>query len=126
MNLNSQVSSPALSEKLLTLGVKQNSVFYWIKSSNPKAQWHLSMEGGFNKKYHIESMSAFSVPELVEMLPAEIGNPHLEMGKSRDGRYGIEYLCMDDGYTEDFTFADACAKMLIHLLEKGLITNASL
>jgi hypothetical protein len=126
MNLDDQVSSPELSEKLLTLGVKQNSIFYWIKSANPKAKWNLSMEGGFNKKYHTEALSAFTVAELVEILPSEIGNPHLEMGKSRDGRYGIEYLCMDDGYTEDTNFANACAKMLIHLLEKGLITNAAL
>lgn len=132
MELEKQVCSLELSKKLLTLGVKQNSLFYWRDDrdcdDNTCDECNHKIEIIFsNYIFHENSVtlrdyySAFTVSELVEMLPAEIGNPHLEMGKYRDGRYGIEYLCMDDGYTEDITFANACAKMLIHLLENKFI-----
>lgn len=128
MELQQQVASLELCKKLKALGVKQKSLFYWARSgiyvpgftSEDEPSYGIIFIKNHNEQDSYQ-YSAFTVSELVELLPAEIGNPHLEMVKNRDGSYGIEYLCLYDGYTVAITFADACAKMLVKLIENGLV-----
>lgn len=132
MKLEDQVCSLELAKRLKELGVKQESIFYWINDEilihrehaystiDPNLTgWSSSGCGCCSRgENDLESWSAFTVAELVEMLPATVGNPHLEMCKMVGDNYGIEYICSDH-FTEDKTFANACAKMLIHLIEQG-------
>lgn len=121
MKLEQQVCSLELAKRLKELGVKQDSEFYWYKSTNDKQEIrHRKSENSF--EHCIENflnigiiVSAFTVAELGEMLPAW----------SRSYNTG-EYWdcdCKPHGFhlTAD-TEADARAAILIYLLENKLIT----
>lgn len=128
MKLEDQCASLELCKRLKGLGVKQESFFKWIQVNHPKeglGEPHIQWDVGedydntlIHDDWTMTSWSAFTVAELVEMLPAEIGNPHLEMSKTREGDYSIEYLCSNN-FTVCKTFPNACAEMLIHLIEQG-------
>lgn len=74
MNIKYQVVSLNIAKKLLTLGVKQNSLFYWVASPNPKVKvYSVGMSGNFNKNYHENDMiSAFTASEIMQILPDRI------------------------------------------------------
>lgn len=154
MKLEEQVCSLELSKKLKTLGVKQESTFYWIpfKCWNPKTKksdnewWKLEdkFEGQKNSKDQwSRKYSAFTVAELGEML----GGGYITVGNASVIIHGKPtYICCH--YTElkyrettpegvfasgkevqfprtieAITEADARAKMLIHLIENGIVTT---
>ena len=135
MKLSDQVTSLELSKRLKKLKVKQKSLFYWATFKNTSSpveqrdEERQTIIGEWEKSDHkersylkdIKFYSAFTVSELVKILPATIGNPHLEMGKWSNGRYGLEYICLDDAHAEAETFANACGKMLILLIENSLV-----
>lgn len=119
MNLESQVSNKELSLRLRDLGVKQESNFYWKISTN-----ELCFE--IRTQSMDDWVSAFTVAELGEMLPAGIEKDYSTMKIMREighsgwivvysNRLGI--LKKERADTE----ADARAKCLIYLLENGLI-----
>lgn len=136
MQLEQQVCSLELAKKLKELGVKQESLFYWIESYDPED----ANNGGWSvirlMKPNKYNYSAFTVAELGEMLPKAIKSKvnqdmedifYLEIdwigGKNRcryvsDGKY----LLIDESeqITSD-TEADARAKMRIYLIENKLI-----
>ena len=67
MNLEDQVCSLELAQKLKELGFKQESLFYWVKLSEKKSklkkrEWGLANEGEFLKK--CDYISAYTVAEL--------------------------------------------------------------
>ena len=131
---------------LKELGVRQESLFYWIWRMNnthvlvPKENYPV----GFNSD---EDYSAFTVAELGEMLPPSIKQKsencysgkdyyiYLEMDKHIDQRprgyrfrlrYRPEFNPEMEGWhndeISDDTEAEARAAMLIYLLENKLIT----
>jgi len=134
MKLEEQVTSLELSKKLKTLGVKQESAFYWDSDSEMQ-QWSVRRYRGF--------YSAFTVAELGEMLPPgifqEVG---MEFNTWQFGtipktwcvQYRETRLTIRENYSRrtfpinsfSGTEADARARMLIHLLEKGVINAKSL
>lgn len=133
MELEKQVSNQALSLKMRDLGVKQESLFWWVwehvnfKESlpaEPKREWRLIQEGEELPKQD-EEVSAFTVAELGEMLPLH----KIEMKRFAPKSTIYCALLGEDGYTifeEDaVSEADARAKMLIYLLENKLITPQS-
>ncbi len=133
MKLEQQVVSLKLAKKLKSLGVKQESIFVWVELNNYGDNWDLHlMSYGDLSEVDVEtrnSVSAFTVAELGEMLPAHIWSPdnsllsEISYSKSDDngktvwitGSMSMEEIIISD------TEADARAKMLIYLLENKLI-----
>lgn len=151
MKLENQVVSLELSKKLKGLGVKQESCFYWNLRSyfNHKEKAYVShhppyvsdeSEEEYNRlgSRNTPIASAFTAAELGEMLPGMFEDKHykdnrivwiLNLEKMDDGTW---YLCYEP-YTSnkrvhmaaieslEKSEADCRAKMLIHLIEKGLV-----
>jgi hypothetical protein len=149
--LKLQVCSLELSKKLSELNIKSESLLFWIKHANYKVGWILAMDGGFNRKYHSESISAFTASELLELLPNLVN----VKGHEPFDNYRIiinKFYCVDERnvMTNNFivnyecdtseiagenawnsrkltnskydpNLSNACAKMLIYLLENKLI-----
>ena len=142
MKIEDQVCSLELAKRLKELGVKQKSLFYWTTFENHSSpiekrniehktiigEWEKSdyKERSFLKK--IKFYSAFTVAELGEMLPAMISGAPLEMLKGyifgeTKPTYCARYFNADLIGEPCEKEADARAKMLIYLLENGLIKN---
>jgi len=123
MGLEDQVVSLKLAKKLKELGVKQESEFVWIDRminetetnenriivlwKDVLSEWEPSCE---------ILCCAFTPAELGDILPENIFYKKMD---------GINYACVSypENYPEQIaeTEADARAKMLIYLLEDGLI-----
>jgi len=132
--LEQQVCSRELAKRLEELGVRQESVFWWVDRklmyTGGRAS-HAQLQGG---------IAAFTVAELGEMLPDDItipsknGKPHTHW--LRFGRYrgaGHRFWCAYPGGTartnleeRAHTEADARAKLLISLLEHHLLSATEL
>lgn len=122
-DLEWQVSNKELSEKLRDLGCKQDSLWYWRKRvdfGSPgwgKTYWVLQLGSGGDPV-----ISAFTVAELGEKLPRMSSSIHLKDDYSHKPWNG-KWVCLENGKIECVadTEANARAKMLIHLIEKGII-----
>ena len=133
MKLEDQVVSLELAMRLKELGVKQNSFFTWVKDfvtgdyklntferpfyGSVKNYW----AAGFNSDEH-PMFDAFTVAELGEML--QVGPRSYswkgEVTTSKWVCHLKEFEYVGKGWEEADTEADARAKMLIHLIEKGI------
>ena len=136
MKIEDQVCSLELAKKLKKLGVKQESLFYWVK------HWKGRYEGHVNELFYGKDeddnvnphISAFTVAELGEMLPAEVNCPSYFTVK-RQNREGTNYHSLKVGGKENmatgerhaFTFllgnydkneANVRAEMVAYLAEK--------
>lgn len=128
MKLESQVCSLDLAKRLKELGVKQESCFFWSKY-NAIEDWELK---GCIDTHALENISAFTVAELGEMLPYQIAvgendsRGQITTWKLQSGIWGCSYLNyigklpLIDIFHGD-TEAAARAKMLIYLIEQGLV-----
>lgn len=125
MTLEKQVCSLELAKKLKELGVKQESLFYWVttKPTDIKPttiEWEGDIEWireNISHTYITEQVSAFTVAELGEMLPSY----------TRTTKVDVNYFVsncesLTDVNADGFTEADARAKMLVYLIENKLIT----
>lgn len=125
MNLKSQVASLELCEKLKELGINQQSLFYWHngKLACPDFQEYNIVPSNW--------ISAFTVAELIEMLPCTIQQTddfsHVWTGRLRIEKlafkYWVYYYEKHDNFWEfvDESLANSLAKMLIRLIENGLM-----
>lgn len=125
MRLEDQVPSLELSNKLKELGVKQESLFYWVnfKDSGVISAWYSSEIN--IEKGNIEIIcSAFTVAELGEMLPKLTVSCLTLNGKKEESAacYLDTSLESKRVYKMADTEANARAEMLIYLLEKKLIS----
>jgi hypothetical protein len=137
MNLELQVVSLELAKKLKELKVKQDSIFYWEKCPDYNkfviscSIYHDIMTSEWTDCHILqkqENYSAFTACELGEFLPYEINLCSLIITKDWD-IWEIQYN--DSDYPRekivarsfDNNLANAMAKMLIYLLEQGLIKN---
>lgn len=132
MNLKSQVISLELSKILKDLGVKQESLWYWIKlKSNEKILNYECFYIYHDKKDPLEptldSFSAFTSSELLELLPRIINKPEsyfIEIVKTVDNDFFVVYKSYLDKTLIgkiDKNLSEACAKMLIYLIENGFL-----
>ncbi len=142
--LKEQVCSLELAKKLKDLGVKQESLWWWIKYKrmpNNSIIWVIN-NGNIkdsNEYSFIEKIkfSTFTVAELGEMLPVfvlgdkEEDIPHMwcvqyfkEGGNTKETWQWSCQLTQGECYIHQVradTEADVRAMMLIYLLEKGLV-----
>lgn len=139
MKLEDQVCNLELSKRLKELGVKQESLYKWIQKGGSPDDWDesfLELSSSAEKRsFYVADgyCSAFTVAELGEILidqrlpkPSfgEIDwlwelDPKTFDYNPWDGwkNYADKYI----GFIFSKTEADARAKMLIYLLEKGLV-----
>jgi hypothetical protein len=134
-----EVVSLELAQKLRDLGVKQESLFeYRLFDFGGEMVWSKPLfVGEVPKKLGSADVgfgvcSAFTVAELGEMLPAKVNGGYLRIGKRDKDDFAVWYEGdeiedIEDGYLETVDAvggcgeADARAKMLIYLLENGLV-----
>lgn len=115
MKLEEQVTSLELSKKLLTLGVKQNSLFYWAKFNDDfNIIQRMKIDGCTVILATDEKYSAYTASELLELLP----NNHANFYKTE---MGYIFSISGEPNTIDNNFANCCAKMLVYLIENQLI-----
>lgn len=125
VKLEDQVCSLELARRLKELGVKQESMFAWhsyhLVSKSMSERWEVRR----GKSYVKKGYSAFTVAELGEILFSN-GNAFTTYGYPKtlkewtiqyktEGYPGLTYS--EKGQTE----ADARSKMLIHLVENGIV-----
>lgn len=143
MELEKQICSLALAQKLKELGVNQQSYFYWKhltdSPTGPIDSWVLVDYGSSSFSYSYYHVSAFTVAELGEMLPVGTVIPmKTVVGKwwrksiliikklaNSDKSWHIYYVnpnteAKSISFTAD-TEANARAKMLIYLWENKLL-----
>lgn len=129
MKLKNQVCSLEMAIKLKELGVKQKSLWYWVKHYNNSIEtfiWGLFQKDEDDKVN--EHISAFTVAKLGEMLS---GNEMNEIDIKFYNFAGVWYCdysigkLLDKG-TCDKSEANARAKMLIYLIEKGFLKRGEL
>ena len=118
MNLEEQVCSLDLAKRLKEFGVKHESAFYWVRdTTEADERWVVN-----DRKWgYGDNISAFTVAEFGEMLPKEcITVKHGNGYGDPESIWVASFL--DTKHREPAkTEADARAKMLIHLIEKGII-----
>lgn len=145
MKLEQQVVSLELAKKMKELGFKQESLWYWWEDTDNIGSAYLEIDesqlnitqqpellydykGVAKTSNHI--ISAYSVAELGEMLPAQVKNEKtrnvdcLSCTKNVYGKYIVRYhSSFSTPLVEIFadTEADARAKMLIYLKDNNLI-----
>ncbi len=132
MDIESQVCSLELAQRLKKLGVKQESYFIWAHNNLIPRLSVLGLDK--HELFEPYICSAFTVVELGEMLPAilESDTPskaHLKFDSCKDilNRWMTAYF-YDFNRPPKMVFienkeADARAKMIIFLLENGLMKN---
>ena len=111
MKLEDQVVGLELAKKLKELGVKQESLFWYNPDDSITSC--ASNECPFDGSY-----STFTVAELGEMLPEEyttIKKAGYKFNYEAGDNYQLIRICREE------TEADARAKLLIHLIEEGII-----
>jgi len=115
MSVENQVCSLELAKRLKELGVTQLSLCYWWQYDKDAWDITINVYPTSNSNY----ISAFTVAELGEMLP-----DWTETAK----RLKDDWVCIvmdknsDNNWNSfDATEANARAKMLIYLIENGLI-----
>ncbi len=135
MKLEQQVSNLELSRRLKELGVKQESYFCWqpvarvedggiLKDTGTCRLVRFEDRGSYA---YSKTFAAFTVAELGEMLPEKIKEPvgESEFGCGKGFVYyakHVPHVAVCHGQVAD-TEANARAKMLIYLIEQGILTS---
>jgi hypothetical protein len=127
MDIKDQVCSLELAKRLKELGVKQESLFYYGRCLNKEYrltcefdyEYRLTCQCGFIFP-HSETISAFTVAELGEMLPDKF-TTYRDLSKFKGAWTDKASDLIGKLYVISDTEADARAKILIYLIENGLI-----
>lgn len=129
MRIEDQVANLELSFRVHELGVNIESLFYWTPSDFKADGWDIqSLETRKNYPRLIsgESVSAFTVAELGEMLPKWYASYRVNEDSPISFKTGMFWRCeggdpfhKEAGKSE----ADSRAKMIIYLIENKIITT---
>ena len=112
MKLENQVCSLEHAKRLKELGVKQESLWWWTRLDDSKDFILMSVVNSCAPRIH-EGISAFTVAELGEMLPMS------KVDSCKPNKvWVVDYNILTKTCKAD-TEANARAKMLIWLLERG-------
>lgn len=134
MKLEDQVCSLELAKRLKELGVKQESAFFWTLDKRTKKIWLWQAAEELQRmepeRWEIIA-SAFTVAELGEMLPQQIEMkaPFYKgrltiwaIGSGWQAAYNHEgRQTYEIGTDSEKNVANVLSKMLIHLIEKGIV-----
>jgi hypothetical protein len=123
MRLEDQVCNLELSKRLKELDVRQASIFYWEdRPEGPRL-----FPSSSDEVHMYSTYAAFTVAELGELI-----RPYFKLPEARRTARGVfwgihkswlhGYSVHEDNEIEAKTEADARAKMLIYLIEKGLVS----
>ena len=124
MDLQQQVVSLPLAKKLKELGVKQESLFWWVDGRlilQNLSYFNLDAPKSY---FEGDRYPAYSVAELGEILPAGVQCNKVGPLSNNPSQKQWGWHCwqVDKNHSEDAdTEADARAKMLIYLIENQLI-----
>lgn len=123
MELSKQVTSLEISKRLKELGVKQESVWYWLELyAGPEDGFKTYYSLNLSKHREVEvQFSAFTCSELVMLLPIRVNSGKRKSPKNTyycnwDFKKGVHHSENAE------TLADAMGLMLIYLLENKLLT----
>lgn len=114
MEIEKQVCSSALAQKLKELGVEQNSYFHWYGGNVLRAN-QLTQE----LRRHGPPCSAFTVAELGRLILSDM-DADLPFFFAENDVWRFQTI---DRFVDSDTEADARAKMLIFFTEKGLMES---
>lgn len=130
LKLEDQVCNLQLSKRLKELGVEQESLFVWttafMMDREHQRVFVEYMDIFLDRSIKGEQIicSAFTVAELGEMLPSQIGDYWLRTGKPGSGsqwsmwyEIGAQVVAVSTEQSE----VDTRAKMLIYLIENKLL-----
>lgn len=140
MKLENQVCSLELAKQLKELGVKQDSLFYWVSEGtwdkrkdiikpflSQSTKFIYGSAPDLSEAEYPICYSAFTVAELGEMLPVSVPKSYLNywLGITRQpigNKWEVSYSDNDEDivFFEEDSEADARAEMLIYLLENKL------
>lgn len=135
MKLEDQLTNLEISQKLESLGVKQDSLYYWCRHRNDKNFYIYSkeyLEGEDVSRWKIEQeISAFTVAELGEMLPKTLSitkelwldtgyDPETKLWGMGYYRVPVTDIKTYDIWQEEESEVDVRGKLLIYLLENKL------
>jgi len=120
MNIEDQVVSLEIAKKLKDLGFKQDSLFYWIKVKNIEVYGvsYVINICGTNLEFE-KIYSAFTASELGELLPL-----WFDCAKRETQDWTCRFFDKSSNlhhHSFAATMVDAMAKMLIFLIESGLM-----
>ena len=136
MNLESQVCSLELAKRLKELGATQESLFYWNyddAGTKPRITFGHWIHTKQMDSPNWRECSAFSVAEIWGKLPHRLEADNLtsflvmKRVKQTDGttRTVLNYEMISGTIhpwcQNEESLAEACAKMLIYLIENGLV-----
>ncbi len=132
MKLEEQITNLELSKKLKELGVKQESLFYWVEFSglqkghqDYKTSLHWELRNCENNLSNFpDKISAFTVAELGEMLKPYAyysNNMASDFPTYQENHKSWGFINDEIKWVYADTEANARAKMLIYLIENKLL-----
>lgn len=137
MKLEQKVTNLEISKRLKELGVKQDGYFmWWLSGGDKNGDYHTYLSVATKRKKHVcnDWASAFTCAELGEMLPQSV-EVEGRLGFLTHWKDNISFRVWYETDDEDVrpndvllglsveadTEADARGKMLIYLIENGLL-----
>lgn len=117
--MNTHTISLPIAKRLRELNVPQNSMFVHHLL---RGEWFVSQEMDAVRDTDSETYSAFLASELSEILPKDHKNKWLQIEYRGEGRWVSGYGLLGIGGE---SLVDTLGKLLIHLLEQGIITLPS-
>lgn len=134
MKVEDQVVSFELSKRLSQKGLKRRSLFVWA-SMPPENEWQVwhsqrvQPDSSWSKILNPEWYYAYSVAEIADLLPREVGDDFVWRASRtpRKGAYEVKYRRRHNGRTELLRIvtkpklADAMAEMLLYLFDLGYV-----
>ena len=119
--LEQQVCSLELSKKLKELGVKQESLWYWkCEKTNETEFYELDIQKSDDLLFY-KVISAFTVAELGKMLSIWAVSKVTGSDRGQPDEWECATITDPTKFYREKTEADARAKMLIHLIEQGIV-----
>lgn len=136
MNIENQCISLEIAKRLKELGVKQDSLFYYLNIDG-EGIYYIYYDDYLPEDYEYEGdpISAFTASELLELLPKYIKQGNFEFYYTQmPSKHLDEWIIFyrnsfvswnnfDGEDQSDKSIANCMGKMLIYLIEKGLIKN---
>ena len=134
MSLEIQICALQYAKQFKELGIKQRSLWYWIKNKDGEYDLWSYKRLTVPKKY--TGYSAFTVAELGEIIRKKFGGRCLETvwyeknrfsSEVKIGKHDKNFKCLMNSYMSyilkdlPITEANSRAKLLIYLLENKLI-----